>query len=65
MHTEQSFTATATNDHARKEMSVSGAFETTVPYGTGSGPVKYGNLFLDLPEGKTLDQLVVDDSSSE
>ena len=29
------------------------------------GPVKYGNLFLDLPEGKTLDQLVVDDSSSE
>lgn len=29
------------------------------------GPVKYGNLFLDLPEGKTLDQLVVGDSSSD
>jgi hypothetical protein len=29
------------------------------------GPVKYGNLFLDLPSGKTLDELVVDDSSSD
>jgi len=30
------------------------------------GPVKYGNLFLDLPAGKTLDDFVVsDDSSSE
>lgn len=29
------------------------------------GPVNYSNLFLDLPEGKTLDQLVVDDSSSD
>lgn len=26
------------------------------------GPVKYGNLFLDLPEGKTLDQLVIQDA---
>ena len=25
------------------------------------GPVKYSNLFLDLPEGKTLDQLVIQD----
>lgn len=25
------------------------------------GPVKYGNLFLDLPEGKTLDELVIED----
>ena len=25
------------------------------------GPVKYGNLFLDLPEGKTLDELVIQD----
>lgn len=23
------------------------------------GPVKYSNLFLDLPEGKTLDELVI------
>ena len=29
------------------------------------GPVKYSNLFLELPSGKTLDELVVDDSSSE
>jgi hypothetical protein len=29
------------------------------------GPVKYGNLFLELPSGTTLDELVVDDSSSE
>lgn len=33
------------------------------------GPVKYGNLFLDLPAGRTLDDFVVngddDDSSSE
>lgn len=29
------------------------------------GPVKYGNLFLELPSGKTLDELVVDDSSSD
>ena len=29
------------------------------------GPVKYGNLFLELPSGTTLDDLVVDDSSSE
>ena len=28
------------------------------------GPVKYGNLFLELPSGKTLDELVVDDLSS-
>lgn len=25
------------------------------------GPVKYSNLFLDLPEGKTLDELVIQD----
>ena len=29
------------------------------------GPVKYSNLFLELPNGTTLDELVVDDSSSE
>lgn len=29
------------------------------------GPVKYSNLFLELPPGKTLDQLVAGDSSSE
>jgi len=29
------------------------------------GPVKYGNLFLDLASGTTLDELVVDDSSSD
>ena len=29
------------------------------------GPVKYSNLFLELPSGTTLDELVVDDSSSE
>jgi hypothetical protein len=26
------------------------------------GPVKYSNLFLDLPEGKTLDELVIQDA---
>ena len=26
------------------------------------GPVKYSNLFLELPEGKTLDQLVIQDA---
>lgn len=29
------------------------------------GPVKYSNLFLELASGTTLDELVVDDSSSE
>ena len=29
------------------------------------GPVKYGNLFLDLPAGKTLDDFVVDDESDD
>lgn len=29
------------------------------------GPVKYGNLFLDLPSNKTLDDFVIDDDSSD
>lgn len=29
------------------------------------GPVKYGNLFLDLPVGKTLDDFVVSDDSDD
>ena len=29
------------------------------------GPVKYGNLFLDLPVGKTLDDFVVDGGDSD
>ena len=35
-------TATATNDHFRKIMSVRGKFDTTEPYGTGSDLIPYG-----------------------
>ena len=41
-----SFTATAVNDHLRKKISVSGAFGQTIPYGTGSGPFKYGDSVI-------------------
>ncbi len=35
-------TATAVNDHFRKKMSVSGAFQATDPYGTGCTDKKFG-----------------------
>ena len=35
-------TATAINDHSHKKMSVSGKFDTTDPYGTGSDLIPYG-----------------------
>ena len=36
-----SITATATNDHVGKKMSVSGQFQTQDPYGTGSDEIAY------------------------
>ena len=36
-------TATAVNDHMRKKMTVTGAFQTESPYGTGSENIRYGN----------------------
>ena len=38
-----SITATAVNDHIGKKVSVSGEYQGTSPYGTGSENVKYGN----------------------